>query len=148
MTELETLLAIEEIKKVKARYFYGLDHKNWELWRRAVFAPNATLEVPEIPIRVEGRDRIIAWVAERTADQESVHHGHTPIIEITSESSASAIWAMEDRLYRPMGTPFANGRTYLHGFGHYHETYARTLEGWRITSTRLARLRVESTFVT
>ena len=36
--DLGRLLAIEEIKQVKAKYFYGLDHKDWELWRREVWA--------------------------------------------------------------------------------------------------------------
>ena len=30
MTEIERLLAIEEIKQVKAKYFYAFDHKDWE----------------------------------------------------------------------------------------------------------------------
>jgi hypothetical protein len=32
------------------------------------------------------------------------------------------------------------GRT-LHGFGHYHERYARTAAGWRIKTTILVRSR-------
>ena len=54
---------------------------------------------------------------------------------------------MEDRLYRTKQHPLEDGSTYLHGFGHYHETYVRTPEGWRISSTRLTRLRVETSKV-
>jgi hypothetical protein len=53
------------------------------------------------------------------------------------------IWAMEDRLYRPKDQPHSSGFTYLHGFGHYYETYVRGPTGWRIKTTRLTRLRVE-----
>jgi hypothetical protein len=35
--------------------------------------------------------------------------------------------------------------TYIHGWGHYHETYVKLDVGWRILSTRLTRLRVEMT---
>ena len=38
---------IEDIKRVKSRYFYGLDHKDWEFWRREVWAPDGRLIVPE-----------------------------------------------------------------------------------------------------
>ena len=147
MTNLETLLAMEEIKRVKSKYFYGLDYKDWDLWRREVFAPDARLEVPEVPIEIVGLENIIAWVSKSTGDQVSVHHGHMPDIEITSDDTAAGVWAMEDRLYRTKQHPLEDGSIYLHGFGHYHETYVRTPGGWRISSTRLTRLRVETSKV-
>lgn len=144
MTEIERLLAIEDIKMLKAKYFYGLDHKDWRLWKDEVWAPDASLHVPESGEEpFVGADAIIAWVAESTGDQVSVHHGHMPMIEITSADTATGIWAMEDRLYRSKNRPLESGHTYLHGFGHYHETYVRGPSGWRIHSTRLSRLRVE-----
>jgi hypothetical protein len=144
MTELEKLLASEEIKRVKARYFYCLDHKDWAGWKRDVFAADARLHVPEFrPEPFVGIDTIIAWVAQAAGNQISVHHGHMPDIEILSADTAKGIWAMEDTLRYPMDRPGAYGYTYLHGYGHYHETYVRTSAGWRIQSTRLERLYVE-----
>lgn len=143
---VERLLAIEEIKQVKAKYFWGLDHKDWDLWRREVWAPDGELHVPEF--RAEpfvGWDAVIAYVSEATGDQVSVHHGHMPIIEFTSDTSAKVIWAMEDRLYRTRQFPLYDGSTYLHGWGHYRETYEKRAEGWRIRSSQLTRLRVEMT---
>ena len=35
------------------------------------------------------------------------------------------------------------GYTYLHGFGHYHETYIKGPAGWRVQTVRLTRLYVE-----
>lgn len=143
MTDLEKLLAIEEIKRVKAKYFYALDHKDWSMWRNEVFTSDARLEVPEASVDISGLEQVIAWVAQITTGQDSVHHGHMPIIEITSADRATGIWAMEDRLYREKPDTRAGQHTYLHGFGHYHEVYVRTEAGWRIASTRLTRLRVE-----
>jgi len=144
MTDLEKLLAIEDIKRVKARYFYCLDHKDWAGWKRDVFAPDAQLLVPEFrPEPYTGIDAIIQWVSQAAGQQVSVHHGHMPDIEILSESTAKAIWAMEDILRYPMDRPGIYGYTYLHGYGHYHETYVRTPGGWRIKTTRLERLYVE-----
>ncbi len=141
--ELEKLLAIEEIKRLKAKYFYGIDTKDWELWRREVFAPDGRLIVPEADFEAAGIEAIIETVARRTDKQDSVHHGHMADIEILSDSTAQGIWAMEDRLYRAPGHPMEDGTIYLHGFGHYHETYICLATGWRIQSTRLSRLRVE-----
>lgn len=143
MDTSERLMAIEEIKQAKAWYFYGLDHRDWGIWRDRVWTSDARLEVPEAGIVVEPLETVIAWVAESTADQVSVHHGHMPIIEFVSDDEATVIWAMEDRLYRSERHPLAGDVRYLHGFGHYHETYVRTQAGWRLRSSRLTRLRVE-----
>ncbi len=142
MTDLERLLAIEDIKRVKARYFYCLDHRDWDGWRREVFTPNATL----LPSggRTEplvGVEAIIAYVSSVTTGQVSVHHGHMPDIEILSETDAKGIWAMEDQLKWENGGP--QGMTELRGYGHYHDSYVRTPAGWRIASSHLTRLRVE-----
>lgn len=145
MNDLSRLVAIEEIKGVKSKYFYGLDHKDWDLWRREVWAPDARLTVPEASVDVIGFDAIIDYVSKAVGDQVSVHHGHMPTIEITSDETATGLWAMEDRLYRSEDMPLDDGSTFLHGFGHYHETYTRTSTGWRIQTSRLTRLRVERT---
>ena len=76
MNDIERLLAIEEIKRLKARYFYGIDNKDWELWRREVWAPDARLIVGEMGRDIGPRDVLIDWVAAQSADQVSVHHGH------------------------------------------------------------------------
>jgi SnoaL-like domain len=142
MTDIERLLAIEAIKRLKSRYFWGLDHKDWDFWRREVWAPDARLIVPEASRECIGIEAVLTYVRESTGDQVSVHHGHMPDIEITSDTTATGVWAMEDRLYRTREQPLEDGSTYLHGFGHYHETYVRLPAGWRIASTRLTRLRV------
>ena len=147
MNDIEKLLAIEEIKQTKAKYFYGLDHKDWELWRREVWAPHGRLEVPEANLVLEPFDKVVEWVSQSVGDQVSVHHGHMPIIEFTSDTEAKVLWAMEDRLYRTKEYPLEDGSTYLHGFGHYHETYVKLEAGWRIQSSQLTRLRVEMTKV-
>jgi hypothetical protein len=43
---------------------------------------------------------------------------------------------MEDELWWPAGSPI----THLHGYGHYHETYVKGADGWRIASMTLTRL--------
>lgn len=147
MQEIERLAAVEAIRQVKARYFYGLDNKDWDYWAREVWAPDGHLEVREMGAHIGPRDVMIPWVARQMGDCISIHHGHTPIIEFVSDDEAHVIWAMEDRLYKGDGPLLEPGCSYIHGWGHYHETYVRLECGWRILSSQLTRLRTERVFV-
>jgi hypothetical protein len=168
VTPIEEFLAIEEIKQLKARYFRCLDTKDWKGYL-AVFAPDARIDSSGamIPIDYTGKPRIIGGVvppppspewdwndpvkfvenlSETLGDVSTVHHGHMPEIKLTSPTTATGIWAMEDKLLYPKeryseGGPM-NYRE-MHGYGHYTETYERRAEGWRIKSLRLTRVRVD-----
>jgi hypothetical protein len=140
MNTIERLIAIENLEQLKAKYWYALDFQDWAMWRDDVWAPDAELDVAaETAYKVGPRDVMIEWVRQQFVDQISVHHGHTPIIELISDTAASGIWAMEDRLYR--GKNHVLGAGFVHGFGHYHETYVKLDVGWRIRTSRLTRLR-------
>ena len=143
MRTLEEMNAIEDIKQLKARYFYCLDHKDWDGWRRDVFTSDASMDVQEVsPKPYVGIETILEFLIPVLAGVKTIHHGHMPIIELTSPSTAKGIWAMEDVLFWPEGrggnVHGASGR--VHGYGHYHETYELTVGGWRIKTLRLTRL--------
>ena len=146
MDTVERLEAIEEIKQLKARYFRCMDMKDWDGFA-AVFAPDARMDVSgELSddvadgIGVTTGDReITAFVRESIEDVTTVHHGHTPEIDVTSPTTAAGVWAMEDHLWWPERSPIIS----MHGYGHYHETYEKTQGRWRIKSTTLTRLRTD-----
>ena len=141
MNDLERLLAIEAIKVVKANYFLGVDTKDWDLLRREVFCEQSRFDLPEYgDASFVGGEAIIAFFTESLTPWVTVHHGHTPIIEIVSDTAARAIWAMEDRIYGNAGEDIS----WIHGFGHYHENYVRLERGWRLGQFSLKRLRVET----
>lgn len=134
------LVAIEEIKQLKARYFRALDRKEWDEFG-AVLARDAVLEVPEAGMVTEGRDAIVAAVSAALAGARTVHHGHMPEIEVTGPDTARGTWAMSDYVeWPPTG---AGDRVGLQGYGHYREEYVREEGRWRITRSRLERLRVD-----
>ena len=162
MTPAEQFLAIEEIKQLKARYFRCMDKKDWAGYL-AVFTPDAIVDTTEAflptdhtgaPMSVGGAPapaanpdlyasdivKFVAELSEMLGTASTVHHGHMPEITLTSPTTAKGIWSMEDMLRFP-GSPI---RT-MHGYGHYEETYERLAAGWRIKSTKLTRLRVDST---
>lgn len=135
-------LDIEAIKQLKARYFRLLDTKQWGQWGE-VFSTGVRLEVPDAEVAVDGRVAVVEFVSGSLAGARTVHHGHTPEIELTGADSARGIWAMEDHVEwsGEDGAVVAS----LVGYGHYHEEYVREDGRWCIASTRLERLRVDIT---
>jgi SnoaL-like domain len=137
MDDVERLVAMEEIKQLKARYFRCLDTKDWAGFE-AVFTEGAVLDMSEeAGDVVHGAPAIAAYVHGHVGPVETVHHGHMPEITLTSPSTATGIWAMEDVLRWPPDGPIES----MHGYGHYHETYERVKGEWRIARLRLTRLR-------
>jgi hypothetical protein len=141
MDPLYILQNTEQIKQLKSKYFYYLDHKDWNGWKTEVFSAEATMECKEDrPDIVEGIDDIIAYLIRVVTGVLTVHHGHMPNIQITSPTTAKGIWAMEDLLFVPADKCPDGKAARLHGYGHYHETYVLQENGWRIKSLRLTRL--------
>ncbi len=131
------LADLEEIKQLKARYFRLMDTKDWEAYADVFTEDCSMANGPAEEAPVQGRDAIVAYVSAALAQLHTCHHGHMPEIEFTGDATARGIWAMYDQL---RGPGFE-----VDGWGHYHETYRRGADGrWRIESTRLTRLRVES----
>jgi hypothetical protein len=138
--DVRRLVAIEEIKQLKARYFRMLDLKDWPGFGR-VFAADAVLEVPEADMVVQGREAIVTSVSSALVGARTVHHGHMPEIEITGPDTARGTWAMFD--YVEWERPDADERVGLRGYGHYVEEYVREGDAWRIARLHLARLRID-----
>lgn len=142
MTNVEKLLAIEDIKQLKARYCRAIDKKQWQEWRN-VFATDAVILMPEgtNPPHVAGIDAIIEMVSTILEGAITVHHLHAPELTIIGETEATGIWAMEDNLYWPTEKPnFFGAKHHYHGTGHYYEKYRKTPDGWRITEMAIPRL--------
>jgi hypothetical protein len=146
MNNIERLLAIEGIKTTKARYFRCLDTKDLAGYA-SVFAPDAVMDM-----RGESRDgeglvsgagNIASFVLGSVSGLSTVHHGHMPEIEFSSDTSASVIWAMEDKLWKVDDAAAVVPFSTLHGYGHYHETYVRIEDQWLIRTITLMRLRVD-----
>ena len=145
MTDAERHLAIDEIKQVKARYFRCMDTKDW-LGFGAVFAPDATVDYTPpggnaADWSTSGAAKIVAFVRKVVEPAITVHHGHMPEVELTSDTTARATFAMEDLIWWPEGSR----RKTLHGWGHYHETFTKIDGKWVIKTLKLTRLRVDET---
>jgi hypothetical protein len=159
MDAIEMLLAIEEIKKLKATYFRSMDTKDQALYLSILTEdfffdsigiitdpitgyspyPDPTTEV------LRGRDVCANGLfgAISHPDYSSVHLGHMPEIKVIDSDNAKGIWSMSDVINFPGqdGT-----RLTLVGYGHYHDTYRREDGVWKIASVKLDRIRVDYPF--
>lgn len=132
---------LEDLRQLKARYCRFLDTKDVGAWRD-VFAPDVVVILdmavstagadPQTAAPIEGVDNFVPMVMGGLENVATKHHCHTPELTLTSTTTATGIWAMEDLLI------FGDGRE-LYGAGHYHETYEKRDGSWRIKSLHLTR---------
>ncbi len=130
---------IEAIKQLKARYFRCMDTKQWDEMRE-VFAEDVHVDMEAEGGGIqESRDEFMTMLRNSIEDVITVHHGHMPEIDLTSETTARGVWAMFDYVeFAGEGEPQG-----LRGYGHYEEEYRKEDGVWRIASLRLTRLRVD-----
>lgn len=136
MDDATSLLEIESIKQLKARYCRLLDTKDWEAWR-AIFADDFLSDTSEAGGKlIRGADEFVAFTRKNIGkpSQPTVHQVHAPEIELTSATTARGVWALNDVVRLAPGLN-------LNGYGHYHETYEKVDGQWRIKSSKLTRLR-------
>jgi ketosteroid isomerase-like protein len=132
-----TLVHIENIKQLKARYFRFVDSKQWDALRD-VFTDDVLFYFESPTPAIDSADSFVAFISQRLATAVSVHHGHMPEISIIDDSNATGVWAMYDWVDDP-----DHGRAFQ-GYGHYRERYRRGSDGnWRISELRLERIRVD-----
>ena len=142
MDSLARLTAIEEISTLVARRCRSLDAQDWETYA-ACHTPDVVSwaigseQGIEEPTR--GIEAVITFLRGQLAGKTTVHHVHSPEISLTGDATATGIWAMEDRLWWQH-----EGRDrWLHGFGHYEESYEKVDGHWLVASRRLVRTRLD-----
>ena len=159
MTPIEEMVAIEEIKQTKARYWRTMDRRLWDEYEKC-FTDDCVFDVSMSHIMTEigrmprpddpgaepayvlhGATAIREFVEKLLAGVRSVHQGHIAEIDVTSPTTATAIFPFEDVLDFPEGV----SPRHIHGFGHYHETYRCIAGRWKIATLTIYRLRVTTT---
>lgn len=140
MTDIEKLLAIEEIRKLKYRYCRAIDTADWDLFEE-LFTPDAVMDLSATGgANVTGdrvrrsRDEIVGFISKTISPgAHALHRGHMGEIEVTSDSTAEAIWAGEwDAWFAP-----ENPLKERHGAGYYYENYEKVDGRWFISKIRI-----------
>jgi len=131
------LEAIEEIRRLKARYFRCVDTKAWAEFAD-LFTEDVVIEFAESTSGARTKAEFIAAAEKHFVGGISVHHGHEPEIRILDSDHATGIWPMYDLVEVPASSPYVSHT----GWGHYTESYRREPDGrWRISASRLTRLK-------
>jgi hypothetical protein len=169
VNDIERLLAIEEIKKLKAKYCRCADMKDFVGYAE-VFAEDAVSDIRNFAIArhpltgewiedaaftleqlealaagidwpLRGRDVIVGFAARPTNHNVlMIHNVFAPEIELTSETTARGTWQLRDDITFNDRTSPING---YRGAGYYHETYVRVDRRWFIQTVELTRLKMD-----
>jgi hypothetical protein len=130
---IKVLEEIEAIKKLKAKYWRCCDKKLWNELEEC-FTEDATADYfPNL--HFEGRKAIIQFLKDSLGPDHMItaHGGHNAEIEITSDTTARGIWALNDLVIIQPGTR-------MRGYGHYEDEYVKENGQWKKKSTKQTRI--------
>ncbi len=131
----DQLVEIELIKQLKYKYMRCLDQKRWAEMAE-VFTADATAAYSGGKYSYEGRDAILEFLSSSMgADTfHSSHHVHHPEIQLTSKSTATGIWALQDVVID------LKWEITIRGAAFYNDEYAKRDGVWRICHTGYRRV--------
>ncbi|HLY36426.1 MAG TPA: nuclear transport factor 2 family protein [Candidatus Binatia bacterium] len=128
---IRALEDLEAIKRLKYRYFRCLDLKLWDEMA-GCFTPDATVDYGGGRYRFDGVDAIIRFLRESLARETGAlgyHHGHHPEIDLTSDTTARGIWALDNYLFN------ASRKRGVRIAAYYRDEYVKRDGEWRIRHT-------------
>ena len=126
----EDLVEIELIKQLKYKYMRCVDQKLWSELADC-FTEDASCAYSGGKYAYQGRDAICTWL-EKSMSAESFHSSHRvhhPEIQLTSPTTASGTWALEDTVIE---TRF---EFTLRGAAFYDDRYVKQNGAWKIEYT-------------
>jgi hypothetical protein len=133
MSELEWLVALEEIRLLKARRDRYADAHDWEAYE--------ALHAPDHVSHNDGEDlwtsseEMIENVSRIMNDMITVHHSYDPEIVFDSPTKARGIWAMTGAIVSKKD----DRDSWSIGYGYYYETYEKRDGRWMFTTRRWHR---------
>ena len=126
--DLDTLIALDEIKRLKARYCQCIDQKRWDEFA-TLFVEDAelTTEREGAINTMRGRDTIAGRISTNLATTNTIHHASNPDIQFTSATTAEGTWTAS----------YTNETGPVTGHGHYIERYEKRDGRWLYTHMTL-----------
>lgn len=129
------LQEIEAIKRLKYRYLRCLDQKRWDELATC-FTEDAKAAYSDGKYSFNGRDAIMQFLQQAlgTPTKITTHRGHQPEIELTSETTATGTWALDDLVID------TQNQTTLRGAAFYEDQYIKVGGAWKIRATGYHRI--------
>jgi hypothetical protein len=135
------LVAIEQIRQIKYRYFRSLDMKDWDEFgdclAEDVVARYGT-QAMDKPLHFDNRADVVEFMSGSLGNGIiSVHIASHPEIEVAGDpgDTATGSWGFEDTVIVP------DFKVMIRGGGYYRDEYRKDPDGkWRIASTSYDRI--------
>jgi hypothetical protein len=130
----EDLVEMEQIKRLKYKYLRCLDQKLWDEMVEC-FTEDAVAEYSGGRYTYNGRQAILDFL-RRSMGAESFHSSHRvhhPELELTSETTATGVWALEDVVVE------TKWEITIRGAAFYRDEYVKEQGRWRIRRTGYLR---------
>jgi hypothetical protein len=131
MDKVDMLWELEQIRRLKSRYYRLQDQDRWDEWA-LLFTDDCEIADPHDP---SVKHRSGAAIAKRTAETSAItsqraHRGTMPDLEIIDERTAKGTWALGCASLLPNGD---EAPTFAFIFGYYTDEYRKGDDGqWRI----------------
>jgi len=132
---LNKLEEIEELKKLKYRYFRHLDCKQFDAMLE-LFAEGASTSYNSGEHSYGGKAAIREFFDTAMSSSKILHQhqGHHPEIELTSDTTATGVWYMDDTVH------ILEHNLKIRGNGIYWDEYVKVDGKWKILHTGYERL--------
>jgi len=140
MEGLQRLLAIEDIKLLRAKYCRSIDSHTFDRLHDVLtddflldMSPTGKVLGSEVPV-VSGRDTVVGMFhASFTPLKKLLHIVTIPEIEFQDETHATGVWRQETFIKENRPDLAGLGLAYATVF----DTYRKEADGWRMASVRV-----------
>jgi len=129
------LQEIEAIKRLKYTYCRCLDEKRWDEMA-ACLTEDATAAYSDGTYSFGNREQIMQFLRDALGAHSMVtsHRVHQPEIDLTSPTTATGIWGLDDVVIE------THTNTIIRGAAFYRDAYVKIGGHWKIKSTGYQRL--------
>src|SRR3974390_1573576 len=133
MDYANALWEIEQIKRLKSRYYRLQDQNRWDEWAR-LFTEDCEVTDPiDSSITLHGPAAVANRTAEVAATSHRAHRGTMPDLELLDEHTARGTWA----LHCAAMFPGKGVSAFSFIYGYYTDEYRKEADGqWRIRQMR------------
>ena len=130
----DDLVELEAIKQLKYRYIRALDQKRWDDLAQCLTV-DATAAYGGGKYSFQGREAILDFLRDSLGPAVlSMHQVHQPELSLTSATTATGTWALQDVVI------LTDRAVTVRGAAYYTDEYVKTEQVWRISHTGYDRL--------
>jgi hypothetical protein len=152
VSDIEKLIAINEIRELMARYVRFADDKKF-IDLASLFTPEGTFTPHKVNgdawIRMEGRENIAKIITQGVGQAVAIHHLFSYETKVLTPTTAHSVISMEDWVIHPDDEILPSNeiafRT-MHGFGHYHADFVKIDATWYISKLVQTRVKMDFTY--